>query len=208
MLGWWAKFGGIMGCIGFLYSVEFICCCWLIRSNSSAFGELVRLLLPQIDNPLSSNEDTDPDPELLVRFLFIGPPSCSSEFDARGLFGLCSDLDATNWELLLLDWWLWWGWTVWRCFLLHRDWPVSRNPLANGLLSIFSLVIWSFCCKREEIENSFNCFVVVVESHKGRLIQVHVNPLEDCNWSWLWNVDQWKGTRERERLEWELEYAK
>lgn len=30
------------------------------------------------------------------------------------------------------------------CFRLHLDWPVSRNPLANGLLSIFSFVIWSF----------------------------------------------------------------
>lgn len=30
-------------------------------------------------------------------------------------------------------------------FRLHLDCPVSRNPLANGLLSIFNLVIRSFC---------------------------------------------------------------
>lgn len=35
-------------------------------------------------------------------------------------------------------------------FRLHRDCPVSRNPLANGLLSIFSLVIRSFCKWKKE----------------------------------------------------------
>lgn len=30
-------------------------------------------------------------------------------------------------------------------FLLHLDWPHARNPFANGLLSIFSLVMRSFC---------------------------------------------------------------
>lgn len=30
-------------------------------------------------------------------------------------------------------------------FLLHLDWPHARNPFANGLLSIFSFVMRSFC---------------------------------------------------------------
>lgn len=30
-------------------------------------------------------------------------------------------------------------------FLLHFDWPHARKPFANGLLSIFSFVILSFC---------------------------------------------------------------
>lgn len=34
-------------------------------------------------------------------------------------------------------------------FRLHLDCPVSRNPLANGLLSIFNLVIRSFCNEEE-----------------------------------------------------------
>lgn len=50
------------------------------RSSSSAFGELVRLELPQMDRPLSSSEDTEPEPEpvLFVRRLFIGWPSSAA----------------------------------------------------------------------------------------------------------------------------------
>lgn len=35
-------------------------------------------------------------------------------------------------------------------FRLHLDCPVSRKPLANGLLSIFNLVIRSFCNGRDK----------------------------------------------------------
>lgn len=37
-------------------------------------------------------------------------------------------------------------------FRLHLDCPVSRNPFANGLLSIFNLVIRSFCNAKEKRE--------------------------------------------------------
>lgn len=36
-------------------------------------------------------------------------------------------------------------------FLLHLDWPHARKPFANGLLSIFSFVIRSFCGQRKKI---------------------------------------------------------
>ena len=36
-------------------------------------------------------------------------------------------------------------------FRLHLDCPVSRNPLANGLLSIFSFVMRSFCLERKKL---------------------------------------------------------
>lgn len=42
-------------------------------------------------------------------------------------------------------------------FRLHLDWPVSRNPLANGLLSIFNLVMRSFCKRRQK--RTMNGFV-------------------------------------------------
>lgn len=35
-------------------------------------------------------------------------------------------------------------------FLLHLDCPVSRKPFANGLLSIFSLVMRSFYVKQKK----------------------------------------------------------
>lgn len=38
-------------------------------------------------------------------------------------------------------------------FLLQRDCPVSRKPLANGLLSIFSFVMRSFCWEIKKEEN-------------------------------------------------------
>lgn len=43
-------------------------------------------------------------------------------------------------------------------FLLHLDWPHARKPLANGLLSIFSFVIRSFCGQRKY---KFSCFTVI-----------------------------------------------
>lgn len=77
---------------------------------SSAFGELVRLELPQIERPLSSNEDTDP--VLCVRRLFIGCAMSSvtlivvswcddpaSEI-ARG--ALSGNFDGELWLLLVL----------------------------------------------------------------------------------------------------------
>lgn len=45
-------------------------------------------------------------------------------------------------------------------FRLHLDCPVSRNPLANGLLSIFNFVIRSFCNEREN-NNKCVCRVFV-----------------------------------------------
>lgn len=36
-------------------------------------------------------------------------------------------------------------------FLLHLDWPHARKPFANGLLSIFSFVMRSFCGQRNKI---------------------------------------------------------
>lgn len=40
-------------------------------------------------------------------------------------------------------------------FLLHLDWPHARKPLANGLLSIFSFVIRSFCGQRKHNFSDF-----------------------------------------------------
>lgn len=61
--------------------------------SSSAFGELVRLELPQIESPLSSREETDPDPVLFIRRLFIGWGSSETvaELMVLLLFSWCED---------------------------------------------------------------------------------------------------------------------
>lgn len=114
---------------------------------SSACGELVRLELPQMERPLSSREDTEPEPVLFIRRLFIGWGS--SEEGPVLLRWSWSEEPAS--EMARVDKGslegepLWLLGFDWMCFRLQRDWPVSRNPLAKGLLSIFSFVIWSFC---------------------------------------------------------------
>lgn len=40
---------------------------------------------------------------------------------------------------------------MWCNFLLQRDWPVSRKPFANGLLSIFNFVMFSFYKKKNTL---------------------------------------------------------
>lgn len=107
---------------------------------SSAFaGELDPLECSLPDRPLSSNEETDA-PQLLLRFRFS--PSLPSSYTSSSPLPACADPDddCTN-------------------FRLHLDWPDSRNPLANGLLSIFSLVMRSFCQHRKKYLVSYCMFV-------------------------------------------------
>lgn len=132
--------------------------------SSSAFGELVRLELPQIESPLSSREETDPDPVLFIRRLFIGWGSSETETEVLLLLSWCEDpaSEMVRGDISLVGELLFWFDDVeldWMCFRLHLDWPVSRNPLAKGLLSIFNLVIWSFCGWRSREEELWISFI-------------------------------------------------
>jgi hypothetical protein len=61
---------------------------------------------------------------------------------------------------------------------LHRDCPVSRNPFANGLLSIFNFVIRSFCYGlNKKIRNKFTAY--------EQFLMLTAN-LKFCVTYWLW----------------------
>lgn len=99
-------------------------------------GELVPLELSLIDRPLSSNDDIDPA-KLLVRLRLAFPVSGSSYVFSSSVFTLLLD-DIVDEVIDDVD-------DDCANFRLHLDWPDSRKPLAKGLLSIFSLVMRSFC---------------------------------------------------------------
>lgn len=99
-----------------------------MSSSLLAGGELVPLQLELIERPLSSRDDVDPV-KLFERLRFASPASSKCSSLSSLCFCLPDEADSDDCVSLRLQ----------------RDWPDSRNPFANGLLSILSFVIRSFC---------------------------------------------------------------
>lgn len=109
------------------------------RSTSFDIGEFLfpdkrrgGLTPPQLLIPLSSRLPVSLE---AVLGLWL---ATSKWFDAR-MFDSDSGNTVSSSSLMRLNL----SASAWN-FLLHRDWPLSRNPFANLLLLIFNLVMFSF----------------------------------------------------------------
>lgn len=102
-------------------------------AGSEEAGEGGGVTDPMEDTPLSSCEDTECESDLESRQRCLQRPDTGNAPGAGLGAGLSSGVSLPTSSSSLI------------CLRLHRDIPVSRKPFANGLLSIFILVIRSFC---------------------------------------------------------------